>query len=114
MAEDNPFVGFHEVFAVIMYFARRGPTVVQREDPRSNPFRVEAKTDGVGAERGGEDVGGVDRLIPPDGEDAIGPCAQECDGQPNGVLDQFVHALMFHWTDARDGGFGCYWILPGG
>ena len=56
MAEYNPFVCFHEVLPVIVNFARRGAPVVEGKHAGGNPFGIEAEPDGVGAERGNEEV----------------------------------------------------------
>ncbi len=69
MAEDDPFVGLHEVLAVLVDFAGRGAPVVEREHVGGDPFGIEAVADGVGAERGDEDEAGVQRLAALRGDD---------------------------------------------
>ena len=64
MAEDDPFVRLDEIPAVVVDHARRGAAVVERQHARGNPFGVKPVADGVGADRGDENIGGIDRLAP--------------------------------------------------
>ena len=95
MAEDDPFVCLHEIPAVVVNFARRGAAIVQREDTRGDPFRIETETNGVGTEGGDEEVSRVQRFTPPGGEDEVSPRARHRDGQPEGIFDEFIHARCF-------------------
>src|SRR2546425_11001963 len=104
MAENDPLVCFHEVLPVIVNFARRGAPVIEREHAGGNPFGIKAESDGVGAERGGEEVSGVDRLAAPRGQDEISPRAEQPYGQPDDGLAGLVHHA-FYSTVVSDGLF---------
>src|SRR5207245_583901 len=45
MAEDDPTICWHKIFAVVFYHGRRGALVVEREHLRRQPFAVEPVTD---------------------------------------------------------------------
>src|SRR6266516_3844320 len=95
MAENNPLVCFHEVLPVIVDFAWRGAPVIEGEHAGGNPFGIKSETDGVGTERGDEEVSGVDRLAAPGGQDEISPRAEQPYGQPDDELDGLVHHALF-------------------
>src|SRR2546429_8347526 len=67
MPEDNPLVRLHEIFAIVVDFARRGASVVERENPGGDPLGIKAVADSVRAERGDENVNRVDRFAPAGG-----------------------------------------------
>ena len=59
MAKNNPTIGFDEVLAVLVLLARRGTAVIEHEGAGRDPLGVEAVTDGVNAQCGDEEVGGI-------------------------------------------------------
>jgi hypothetical protein len=83
MPENDPPIGFDEILAVIVDFARGRAAIVEGQDLRGDPLRVEAVTDGVGAQRGDEDVGGTDGFVPIGCQRDVGESAQAGDGEPN-------------------------------
>ena len=64
VAEEHPAGGRHEVAAVGQPLGRRGPAVVEAEDPVGEEAAVEAEGDEVGADGGEDEPGGADRLAP--------------------------------------------------
>src|SRR2546427_149299 len=95
MPEDNPLVRLHEIFAIIVDFARRGASVVERENPGGDPLGIKAVADSVRAERGDEDVNRVDRFAPAGGQDGVSPRSEQRDHQPDEIFDGFVHRTLF-------------------
>jgi hypothetical protein len=83
MAKNNPAVGFDEVLAVIVDFARGRAAIVEGEDFRGDPFRIEAITDGVGAKRGDKDVGGTNAFAAMERKRDVGEGAEASNGEPN-------------------------------
>jgi len=114
MAEDNPFVCFHEVLPVIVNFARRGAPVVEGEHAGGNPFGIEAEPDGVGAERGDEEVSRVDRLAASSGQDDISPRPEQRYGQPDDVFNGLVHHTLFILDGCRRRIVRMIGVLPDG
>src|SRR2546422_2581452 len=95
MAEYNPLVCLHEVLAIIVNFARRRAPVIEGEHAGGNPFGIKTEPDGVGTERGDEEVSGVDRLAAPGGQDKISPRPEQPYCQPDDGLDGLVHHALF-------------------
>ena len=83
VAENDPPIGFDEVFAVIVDFAWGRAAIIEREDFCGDPLRIETITDRVGAKRGDEDVGGTDAFAPMEREGDVGEDAQASDREPN-------------------------------
>jgi hypothetical protein len=83
MAKNDPAVGFDEVFAVIVDFAGSGAPIVEGEDLRGDPLRVETITDGIGAKRCDEDVSGTDAFAAMERKRDVGKGAEASDGEPN-------------------------------
>ena len=82
VAEDDPFVRFDKIPAVIVDFARCGAAVVEREHVGGNPFGIKPVADGVGADRRDENIGGIDRLAPAKRQRGIGSRAGQCEQKP--------------------------------
>src|SRR5437867_5213394 len=95
MAEYNPLVYFHEVLPVIVNFARRGAPVIKGQHAGGNPFGIKAEPNGVGAERGDEEVGRVDWLAAPGSQDEVSPSTKQRYGQPDYRFDGLVHHARF-------------------
>ena len=83
MTEDDPFICLHEVAAVIVDFAGSGAPIVEGEDLRGDPLRVETITDGIGAKRCDEDVSGTDAFAAMERKRDVGKGAEASDGEPN-------------------------------
>src|SRR5439155_16602823 len=94
MAENNPLVCFHEVLPVIVDFAWCCAPVIEGEHAGGNPFGIKAEPDGVGTERGDEEVSGVDRLAASGGQDDVSPGAEQRYRQPDNAFDKLVHYAL--------------------
>ena len=62
VAEDDPFIGGHEVVAVVEALGGRGAAVVESQHFRGDEFRIEAVADRVGADGGDDEPDSVQRL----------------------------------------------------
>src|SRR5262245_47819319 len=92
MAEDNPFVSLHEVFAIIVNFARRGAAIVKSQHMRRNPLGVKPVADRVSAQRSGEDEYRIDSLSTMQRQSRVGPSAQQSNDYPSKIRDDFLHS----------------------
>ncbi len=95
MAEDNPFVRFDEILAVVVDLARCGAAVVKCQQARGNPFGVKPVADGVGADRRDENVGGVDRLAPAKRQRGIRCRAGQGEQEPEKRSQNLFHTGWF-------------------
>jgi hypothetical protein len=83
MSENDPAVGFDEVLAVVVDFARSRAAVIEGQDFGRDPFRVKTITDGVGAERGDENIGGTNAFPSMERKRDVGEGTQASDREPN-------------------------------
>ena len=83
MSEDDPLIRPDEISPVVVDFARSGAAIVEGEDLRGDPLRVETITDGVGAKRGDEDVGGIKFFTAMERERDVGEGAEASHREPN-------------------------------
>ena len=94
MAEDDPLVRLDEILAVVVDFARRGAAVIEHQHARGNPFRVKPVADGVGAKRGDEDIGRIERLAAMEREHGVGAGAGQREREPKKCAKGFLQIMI--------------------
>ena len=82
MPKHDPFVRLDEIPAIIMHLAGGRSPVIEQQHPRCDPFGIKAVADGIAAQRGDQNVSGIERLAPVQGQGDVSPGAQECDQHP--------------------------------
>ena len=95
MAEDDPFVRLYKILAVVVNLARRGAAVVERQHARGNPFGVKPVADGIGADRGDENIGGINRFAPAKRQRGIRGRASQGEQEPENWSQNLFHAGWF-------------------
>src|SRR5580765_7223938 len=83
MTEQHPLVRGHEVVAVVEPLRGCGAAGIEAEDFVREELRVEAVTDDVGTDGGGEEPGGADRLAAGQRQDTEGDGPQHRNRDPN-------------------------------
>lgn len=91
VADENPFAGGNEIVAVFQTFGWCGAGVVESEDFRSDEFGVEAIGDEVGAERGDDELNGVERLATFEGDGSKRAGSGESDCSPQNDFEDGFH-----------------------
>jgi len=82
MTEQHPAVRGHEVAAVVVAFGRSGSGRIEPEYAVGEELRVKAVGDDVGADGGGQQPRGVDRLTASECEHAERRGAEQRDERP--------------------------------
>ena len=82
MAEQNEFVGLHEVAAVVVNLGGRGAQIVEHQHLGRDPLGIEANTNGIGAQGGDDQPRGIERLVPAQCDDRIGGCPKKRNQKP--------------------------------
>jgi hypothetical protein len=112
--------------AVFQALGGGGAGIVERENLCGDEFRIEAKGDEIGAERGDDEPDGVERLVAFEGDGCEGAGAGECDGRPQNYLEDGFHisplapgdrfCRMGRIVRKREGGVNreLDWTGPGG
>ncbi len=102
VAKEDPFVGRHEVAAIVVAFRRRGARVVKRQDFGSHESGIETECDEITAKRGNDKPHGVERFAAVDSNRPEGACAKKGDHQPSNNGENTLHCTGPGVLDLRN------------
>ena len=91
MADQNPFIGGHEIAAVFQAFGGRGAAVVQRQNFRGDEIGIEAIRDEIRTDRGDDKPHRVERLAAFESDRGERARAREGDGYPHYNFEDWLH-----------------------
>src|SRR5687768_975305 len=91
MTKYDPLVRLYEILPIFVDLAWSGAAIIESQDPRGDPLRVEAISDRVGAQRRHQNINAVYRLIALGGQDDVSERPGEGNGDPYEEGDGFFH-----------------------